>query len=312
MSHNESYRHLLLKAKAFYDRSNARGFLAIFTDWFVISLFFSTYFLFSVLSLYAFVPIYLVSCVFIASRIRGLECLVHEASHWNLFATRSWNEKVSVIFATPVLRVVEDYRPPHNIHHRDLGDLQVDPDIIRYERLGVNDLPKNWFWIVILRPLFGYHSVEYFKTIFKEFCLSPTKRLEKIAFWVAVILFIALSKSWMLFFFYWFVPFFVFLPIQRFWAEAAKHSSLDLNKKVGSSRNNIGPLHRLILHPHGDGYHQVHHLSPSIPWFNLAKAHKELMKDPYYRSECIGSNKVSTTWKQMQSRGILKIIQQRF
>lgn len=256
-----SIRQLKSIAKKYHKRSNLRGLFAIGSDWLVIVLFSVLCIIsFQNVSLFFAVPLYLVSAVIIASRFRGFENLVHEASHYNLFTKKEWNDLLEILFAIPVFRLVQDYRQSHLTHHLHLGDLSVDPDIQRYERLGINQLPKNYVWIMFGRPLLGYHTFEYVTNTLKDFWTSPTSYTVKSIFWVSILALIAVFNLWTEALLFWIIPFFVILPITRFWAEAAEHSSLDLNHEVGASRNNIGwLLHRFILHPHNDGYHEVHH-----------------------------------------------------
>lgn len=285
-------------AKDFHERSNVRGLTCVASDWLIISLCASSYLLIDHLGFW-FWLLYLLCATIIASRLRGLENLVHEASHYNLFSTRYLNDRLEILFAIPVFRLVKDYRASHTVHHRYLGDVTIDPDIQRYEKLGINALPNNYWWILFIRPLTGYMMIEYLQTTLTSFWISPTSRLAKSAFWLTFVLLVAVSGSWSFILLYWVVPFFVILPITRFWAEAAEHSALDLNIEVASSRNNIGLLHRWLLHPHNDGFHEVHHLYPSIPWYRLADANVSLMDDSYFQQYCIESHSVLTTFSQM-------------
>jgi fatty acid desaturase len=44
---------------------------------------------------------------------------------------------------------------------------------------------------------------------------------------------------------------------------------------------NMGPVHRLLFHPFGDGYHLLHHLYPSVPGCRLGRLHRALkVADP--------------------------------
>jgi fatty acid desaturase len=76
---------------------------------------------------------------------------------------------------------------------------------------------------------------------------------------------------------YWCVPFFLVLPILRFIAEAEEHVYAGATTIGAATVSNLGWLHRWMFHPHGDGYHALHHLRPAIPHHRLAIAHRRLL-----------------------------------
>jgi fatty acid desaturase len=285
--------------RVYYQRSNSRGVCAVLTDWLIITLCWTICTLTFGSDLFFWV--YLCCAVLIASRIRGLENLVHEASHYHLFATRSFNDNLDVIFALPVFRTVKDYRASHMIHHKYLGDASRDPDLQRYIRLGIDDLPnQNWLWALFIRPLIGYHTIEYVQTTFLDFWRSSSLRLLKISFWMVVFVILTLTNQWLSFLLYWLIPLLVILPILRLWAEAAKHCNLDLSHEISSARSNIGFLHRWLIHPHNDGFHTVHHFMPSIPWYRLQKAYQRMLAEPVFNQYCIESHSMYSTFRQMR------------
>ena len=65
---------------------------------------------------------------------------------------------------------------------------------------------------------------------------------------------------------YWVVPLLWVYPIFNYWSEIEEH----YNTRNGS-RSNIGKL--LNFFTHNEGYHSVHHRYPTIPFYNLPKAH---------------------------------------
>lgn len=305
---NVSTHHLIRAVKPFVERNNLYGFGAILTDYLIIAVCSIACSRLSLLrNLLISVPTYVVCAVIIASRFRGLENLVHEASHYNLFKTRHFNNSLEVLFATAVFRIVTDYRKKHRVHHKNLGDITADPDIQRYVRLGLHHLPKNYLWIMFVRPLIGFHTLEYITTDFVDFWCSARSKLTKCAFWTCALLLTALTDAWVWAGLYWGVPFFLILPLLRWWAEAGEHGGLDLNHEVASSRNNVGFWHRWLLHPHQDGYHAVHHVSPGIPWYRLVQANRKLMEDACFKQHCVESHSVVTTFKQLRERMKLRM-----
>jgi len=78
----------------------------------------------------------------------------------------------------------------------------------------------------------------------------------------------------------WAIPCLVVLPILRFIGEIEEHQ-YPVVTLLDSTNTNMGFFQSAILHPHGDGYHTLHHIYPTIPFFRIARAHRALIKvDP--------------------------------
>ncbi|KAI4116197.1 MAG: hypothetical protein LQ345_003345 [Seirophora villosa] len=246
--------------------------------------------------------IYLLAVVIIASRIRALENLVHEASHNNLFQSATSHRRLQFLYAFPVFRIVEDYRRSHLVHHKHLGDPQKDPDIVRLFDLGLDKLPERPTWYLLGLPMTGFLTYEYLTTSFWEFWESSTSRSTKLFYWTSVMLGVAYWDLYRIFLAYYLVPFLVVLPVTRYWAEISEHLGLDLHGNFGSSRTNIGILHQWYLNPHNDGYHAVHHLCSQVPFHLLPKAHASLMEasEEFGRKSTI-SHGVLETFRQMKT-----------
>jgi fatty acid desaturase len=91
--------------------------------------------------------------------MRGLECLVHEASHYNLSRKRRLNDALAdYLCAWPVMSQVSHYRQSHIVHHRSFGHA-TDPDRIRSEKLDLSNLYRSTtprFLLGILKRLLPY------------------------------------------------------------------------------------------------------------------------------------------------------------
>jgi len=303
----DAMRRLRRIAKKYYGRSNFHGFRVIFYDWAVIFLVAIGLELLRLrLPLLAFLPVYLLGALMIGSRFRGMENLVHEASHFNLFKTREWNDQLEFLFALPVFRTAADFRNSHLVHHNNLGHEEIDPDLHRYAEWGVMDLPKNFWWIMVARPFTGFLTFHYFKYEMLRFWQSPTSRASKIVFWVVVLGLITVLGAWQYALLYWIIPFFVILPIPRFWSVISEHGGLDLRHDIASSRNTVGSaLQQWFIFPHNDGYHETHHLYAGIPWYQIHKADQELMADPYYAEYCMVSRNLYVTADHMFNHEII-------
>ncbi|MBL6447572.1 fatty acid desaturase [Fulvivirga sp. 29W222] len=279
----------------FKRKSNILGFYYIFLNYVMIALLaLSTLLLYSILSITFFIPIYLVISIILASSWRRFEILVHEASHNNVFKTKSFNRKFEFLFSYPVFLDVNTYCMLHGQHHRLIGDFNSDPDLLIYEKWGLHDLPNNKRWVMIIRPLSLYFSLEFFKVTFKNFWVKKKKRINKVIFWMLIVTCIALTNSWSQVGLIYGIPFFVVLPILRFYARANEHTGVDFSDNELNARNNLGLFNRYVLHPYGDAYHQIHHLYPNIPFYNLSTAHKYLVNKK--NKVFLDSHSIYETW----------------
>ena len=246
------------------------------------------------------------SLLIIASRMRALENLVHEASHNNLFASSHLHERLQFLYAFPVFRLLQDYRRSHLIHHQFLGDSKRDPDVIRIYELGLDRLPEQPVWFLFGLPSTGFLTYEYLTTTFYDFWTSRSCVLAKTAYWAAVLLALLYTHTVTQFLRYYLVPFLVVLPVTRYWAEASEHLGLDLTASFGNSRTNMGFLHKWYMHPHNDGYHAVHHLHSQVPFHLLPRAHDHLMQaSKQFSEKTVISRGVFETFRQMASKKMI-------
>ncbi|KAK8118035.1 uncharacterized protein PG998_006316 [Apiospora kogelbergensis] len=221
---------------------------------------------------------YTAACVLIASRMRGFECLVHEASHYNLFETPATHYALQWLYSFPIFRVLEDYRQSHLTHHQRLGDATRDPDLIRIVALGLDHAPDAPIYYLLFLPLSGYIHWEYLTTTFADYWAIRAGYPNKAIFWLVVLAAAVVhAPTARLLSLYYAVPFFIILPVLRYWAEAAEHIGLDLTRKFGHSRSNLGFVHKWLMNPHNDGYHAVHHLHAQVPFHQLPSAHTALL-----------------------------------
>lgn len=238
-----------------------------------------------------YVPVLLV----IARYLRGLEVLVHEGSHYNWSRMRGRNDRVvNVAAAYPVFQSVEAFRVGHTIHHQQLGSA-IDPCRQRYFALGWANLRRTGV-VAYTRGMFGNlgrYSASWWKLIGSDRSVAVYAVL-----WHLVVMVLPLTAllvlwggrsvaaaagvavaAWLA---YVGVSFTLVLPPLRYIAEAAKHDYVDGTTTITGTFSNIGPVHWL-LHPHGDGYHFLHHVDANIPHHRLRGVHEWLTKnDPEY------------------------------
>ena len=249
------------KAQDFVQRSNLRGFAALIFDWGVI---------FGTIAFSVWMNdwiVYLISVWIIGAFQYAIgESLFHEASHFNLFKTKKLNDYLEWVYAVPFFVDMNQYRTEHLDHHYKMNT-EADHIVRDYEVHGLNNPKKNLFWMWFIKPVIGYAGLFYLRYAIQ---LNPLKSSIKFAIlWVPVISIFWYFDSLHLLVMYWFVPFLWSFASFFYWAEISEH----FNTKTGS-RSDIGFLKNLFHH--NGGYHYIHHMYPTIPWYKLREAHDAL------------------------------------
>ncbi|MFM6023969.1 MAG: fatty acid desaturase, partial [Dolichospermum sp.] len=131
--------------------------------------------------------------------------------------------------------------------------------------------------ILFIKPFLGF-SIYYFLTevvlypllqnSFKiSAIINSIKRNYKLyLFWLVVILGFSLSGHLDILLLYWFVPLLWCFSFLSLLSEVEEHFNT-----FSGSRSNVSPVNNFFCH--NGGYHYVHHLCPTIPWYKLPAAH---------------------------------------
>lgn len=243
----QDHQHALKVANDFRARDNWQSLLAIAANYAVIGtcVLLADHGLPPAISPTLHWAVYILSCLLIASRLRGFENLVHEASHYNLFRQPSTHYALQFLYAFPVFRVLQDYRRGHLLHHKHLGDPTRDPDLVRIVDLGLDRVPDAPVYYLLGLPFSGAIHWEYLTTTFVDFWTLRDEYPAKAVFWAAVLAgAVSSPAAARVLALYYAVPLLLVLPVLRYWAEAAEHIGLDLRGKFGSSRSNLGFFHK--------------------------------------------------------------------
>jgi beta-carotene hydroxylase len=197
----------------------------------------------------------------------------HNVAHRNriLNAVLGHGSALMLCFSFPVFTRV------HMQHHAHVNDPENDPDHI------VSTAGPLW----LINARFLYHEVYFFRRrLWRKFELGEWIIARSLT---VLLLFLAVRYGFIGYIFdYWFVPlafvglalglFFDYLPHRPF-----QERSRWKNARVYPSRL----LNWLIM---GQNYHLIHHLWPSIPWYNYEPAYRAMkpLLDAKGCHQCLG------------------------
>lgn len=191
--------------------------------------------------------------------------------HGNLFRGAAWNSRLQMFYSLPLGATVGAGRADHMEHHRTFNTVTKD-----YQDWGTGygfdparrGERRYMIWFLCVRPFVGPLQ---FAEIVEAF---STMRVAVAGFWVAVIAaFLAVGRLDLLFW-YWIVPRFTVYPILFFWDDMLGH----YNCPRTGTREMRGLWFR-IFSAHGTNFHNVHHLQPAIPFFNMERATRLAVKE---------------------------------
>jgi fatty acid desaturase len=223
------------------------------------------------------------TAVFIGTRLRGINNIIHECSHATFADTRSDNVAIGRVCASVLLKCFRKYRDDHLSHHAHNGDYEHDAEFGLIEKFGLHEpiTPRTILRHVVV-PLTGRHLPLY--TGINLSAEDGRRFLAlKLGLLAAMAIFLVVEPVAALAFVL--LPLFYIYPTLNFWTDCLDHAGLvGAKDEIEASRNVLAPTPvRLLFFPRNDSYHLVHHLFPQIPARHLHLAHETLSRDPSYR-----------------------------
>jgi fatty acid desaturase len=222
--------------------------------------------------------------LFIGTRLRALNNIVHECSHSTFCRDRHQNALIGSFCSALTLGCFSDYRDKHLSHHAHLGDYERDLDFRGIEKLGVDDpLTRRTIVRHIITPLIGRHLPYYLY-------LNRSRRdgvafvALKISLLISVLLVTFAAPQTALLFLV--APFVLVYSALNYWADCIDHAGLITGPdELDKSRNFRVPRPiSLLFFPRNDCFHLVHHLFPQVPARHLEATHELLSQDEIYRT----------------------------
>ncbi|MEM9455154.1 MAG: fatty acid desaturase family protein [Myxococcota bacterium] len=241
--------------------------------------------------------LYAATVIFIGARQHALGILVHEAAHYRLAVDRRVNDWLSELFcAAPLLLIsTENYRANHREHHLHVNT-DDDPDWRRKQGPHWRfPRAKGPFLRWVGSYLLGWGLVQSL-LIVRSFA-DPSRRAApprrhrlrwaRRGLLVALIAGVTLADGWAAFGLLWIVPLVTWTQLILHVRSIAEHFGFERGAtRASQSRTTIASWwERLLIAPCHVGYHNEHHLYPSVPAYNLPALHRLLMRNPAYARE---------------------------
>ncbi|MEP2096931.1 MAG: fatty acid desaturase [Paracoccaceae bacterium] len=220
--------------------------------------------------------------LFIGTRLRGLNNIVHECSHSTFAENRDDNVAIGRFCASLLVKCFKQYKEDHLSHHSHLGDYTHDREMGPIERFGLHEkLSPKTVLRLIATPMLGHHLKMYSGINLSNgdgrfFFGLKTGLL------ISIVGFAVFAPYTALFFAV--LPLFYIFPTVNFWTDCLDHAGI-MGSEDGleASRNILAPLPlRLLFFPRNDSFHLVHHLFPQVPARHLKSAHLTLCEESSY------------------------------
>ena len=222
--------------------------------------------------------------LFVATRMRGLNNIIHECSHATYTEHRADNTTIGRICASLLFNSFAAYRHEHLSHHAHLGDYEQDLDLQGIEDLGLHDpLTPSVVWRHVTTPLMLRHLPYYLSL---NLSARDGRFFQVFQFvLVALVTFFTVIAP-LTGFLMIIVPFVLIFSTLNYWADCMDHAGLvPTDDELDGSRNILAPhVFRWLFFPRNDCFHLVHHLFPHIPARHLQSSHEALLEDELYLS----------------------------
>ena len=235
---------------------------------------------------------YPLAILIIGSRQRALATLLHEAAHKTLARNKHLNFAMGTLFSGYLIfQTMGSYWESHvRFHHGHFGDRDRDPDYNYALQEGLYDeglSPHKFALRNIALPLLLAKVPSYLYSLIEQRLFDKKNRQEILGMFlylgILASIFIGLGWGQYLVLF-WLVPYLTTFQIIGWFIEMGEHYPL-MNNTINlyMTRNRHGHwLENLFTGMHNENYHLIHHLNPSIPFWNTPQAHQIYLQDENY------------------------------
>lgn len=222
--------------------------------------------------------------LFAATRLRGLNNIIHECSHATFSTHRADNALIGKVCASLLFNSFRHYRDEHLSHHAHLGNYDEDMDLQGIKNLGLHD-PLTFGVVLrhITTPLMLRH-LKYYLSL--NLGAQDGRLFQMFQYALVGIVSIITALAPLTGIFMLIIPFVWIFTALNYWADCMDHAGLvPTADDLEGSRNTLAPhFIRWLFFPRNDCFHLVHHLFPHIPARHLETSHQRLLDDELYAS----------------------------
>ena len=216
----------------------------------------------------------------VSSRQQALLNVEHDCIHNHFVPGRRWNERVGIVMAaSPCGSPFYASRARHLAHHRLLASAE-DPDA----RLHTSDDKRTAGGVLryfALGLVGGYAATVMFEpeAVAVEPSLRRRDRRNVLLAQAVLVVVFTLLFGWWAYPLLWLVPVYVFTYLADNFRAWVEHSHPE--EDAAADRHRLitflsSPVERMLFAPMNMNYHAVHHLWPSIPYYHLPAADREI------------------------------------
>lgn len=223
---------------------------------------------------------FVVSAVVLGGRYVGLGILIHDAAHNALFRTRALNRSLGRwLFSGPTLIDFDTYRNGHLSHHRHAGTID-DPDLPFVHAYPVERASMRRKLIRDLSGRTGLRDGLYLIAMSVRHARIPALVAHAVMFGTLFLL----DMPWA--YAAWWVGFVFVVPLCLRLRVMGEHGNvpdlLHKDARLHARTTKAGWIARTLVAPNYVNYHCEHHFFPSVPGYNLPKAHALLEARGFY------------------------------
>ena len=226
-----------------------------------------------------------IAFVVVGTRYYALFIIGHDGMHRRLLPGHDANDLFNDLFCLgPIGAVTHINNRNHLLHHRHLS---TDDDPDRHKHCCRNKATRPAYLAFLtglanLVPAFGNVFVHNSEARSRR--AYTARDVAIIVGWQAVLATgLTLAVGWWAYPVLWLLPVYVFTYLADTLRSFLEHSHPEADAKADEHRLITylsSPLERLLFAPMNMNYHAAHHLWPSIPYYNLPAADRELRADP--------------------------------
>ncbi|MCT4640700.1 MAG: fatty acid desaturase family protein [Bacteriovoracaceae bacterium] len=242
--------------------------------------------------------VYPLIVLMIASRQHALLVLMHDASHGVLVKTKFLNDFLGEFIAWNHFMLMRGYRRHHRKHHvlRNLNTMK-DPDFARKQNhKWIFPMKRSKLIKILLSDLLMFNTYELIQEAKDAKNNELSSRTDKIIFLSRIVYYITLFiilvsnnylKNYILF---WVIPMLSFLKVILRVRSIADHFNTGNTSHLDRTRSIEAPLlERILIAPCNIGIHNEHHIYANVPYYNLLRLRRYMMKNLTYKNSHICS-----------------------